>query len=75
MAAALVVQSWIRASVGAYPSGSAIWPEVSTIAFARIHARRRAGFLLELLFVLWITIISGGAMRPWIRAASRPTNS
>ncbi len=75
MATALLIQSWIRASVSAYPSRSATWREVSTIAVARIQARRRAGFLLELLFVLWITIMSGGATWPWIRAASRPTSS
>jgi len=73
VATALLLQSWIRASVSAYPSRSAIWREVSTIAFARIQARRRAGLLLDLLYVLWITIMSGGATRPWIRAASRPT--
>ena len=75
MATALLVQSWIRASVSAYPSRSAIGREVSTIAVARIRARRRAGFLLELLLILWITIMSGGATQPWIRAASRPTHS
>ena len=42
-----LVHSWIRASVSAYPSRSAILREVFAIAFARNQAVRRAGFLLE----------------------------
>ena len=72
MVTALFVQSWIRASVSAYSSRSAKWREVSTVAFSRIQARRRAGFL-EALLVLWTTIMSGGATWSWMHAA-RPTN-
>jgi hypothetical protein len=41
VATALLVLSWIRASISAYPSRSAIWRKVFAIAFARIHAVRR----------------------------------
>lgn len=35
---ALLVRAWMRARRCTYPPRSAIWPKVSTIAFARIRA-------------------------------------
>jgi hypothetical protein len=47
VATALLVHSWIRASIRAYPPRSANWRKVFAIAFARIHAAGGPRLLLE----------------------------
>ena len=49
--------------------------EVFVMSFARNQGVSRAGFLLESVSILQITIENDGVTRPWMRAASRPTNS
>ena len=40
---------------------------VSAIAVARNHDVRRAGLVLESLFILWFTMAIDGATRPRLR--------
>ena len=48
---------------------------VSAITFACIHLARWPEFLLESLSILRVAVVTVGATRRWIRAATLSTNS